>query len=99
MDDDRIGAHAGSVANRDIAHDLGAGSDENIAADYRILSALGADSYLVFDVNIRSAANPAIDDHAGRMNEHETGAKISATADDAIAEHGVDLVEQHLQRL
>src|SRR5439155_21755979 len=57
VQDDRVGADAGPIPDRDRADDLGAGADEHVVADGRRLAAFGADRHMVVAGNIGPASD------------------------------------------
>ena len=94
----RIRTDTRSITYNYWTDDLGPAADEDVVAQAGTLALLGANCHLVFDVHVLARVNCAVDDDALGMDEHQTRAEFRAATDDALAEYGVHLVEQHLCR-
>src|SRR5262245_25774279 len=87
----RVGADADVVADAHAADDLGARTDEHAVSEHGRAPPIRADRHLVLDVDVRAAADVAVDDHAGGMNEHQPRTEARLAADDAVVEDTVHL--------
>jgi len=97
MEDHGIGADAGPVTDGDWAEDLGATTNEDIAAQAWTQPLLRPNRHLMLDEHTRTPTHGTVDDHSVRMDQDQAWPKLSTPPDNATERH-VELVERHLQR-